>query len=66
MSAVRMETLDRVMRAYEQKRKLTEEQARFIRAEVSKFIDELLGSKQLPPYWPKRAGRDERDAVEKF
>ena len=45
---VRMGAVDRVMRAYEQKHKLTEEQARFIRAEVSKFIDELLGSEQLP------------------
>ena len=45
---VRMGAVDRVMRAYEQKHKITEEQARIIRAEISKFIDELLGSEKLP------------------
>ena len=45
---VRMGAVDRVMRAYEQKHKITEEQARIIRAEISKFIDELLGGEQFP------------------
>ena len=40
---VGMGAVDRVMRAYEQKHKLSEEQARIVRAEVSRFIDELLG-----------------------
>jgi hypothetical protein len=48
--------VDRVMRAYELKHKLTEEQAKPIRAEVSKFIDELLANGQLQFNWPERGG----------
>jgi hypothetical protein len=54
---VRMEAVDRVMRAYEQKHKLSEEQARFVRAEVSRFIDELLGGERLPSGQPERGER---------
>ena len=59
VTMVRMGAVDRVMRAYEQKHKLTEEQARFIRAEVSKFIDELLGDEQLPFSWPERGNAEQ-------
>jgi hypothetical protein len=37
-----MKTVDRVMQAYKRKHKLTEDQAKVIRAELSKFIDDLL------------------------
>ena len=37
-----MKTVDRVMRAYLTTRKLTDEQAAFVRAEIAKFIDELM------------------------
>ena len=55
----RIKAVDRVMRAYEQKNKLTEEQARIIWAEVCKFIDEMLGSVHLPLDWPKRGASAE-------
>ena len=38
---VRMGAVDRVMRAYEQKHKITEEQAKIIRAEISKFSEQF-------------------------
>ena len=40
-------TVDRVIRAYQIKYKVFDEQAKTIRAEVSKFIDELLTDRQL-------------------
>jgi hypothetical protein len=45
-----VKAVDRVMRAYELKHKVTREQAKVIRAEVSKFIDEL----RLQSKWPDR------------
>jgi hypothetical protein len=52
-----MKTVDRVLRAYERKHKLTEDQARVIRAELSKFIEELLAGQQLPFTWSERGER---------
>ena len=46
------------MRAYELKYKVSDEQAKAIRAEVSKYIDELLADEQqLPLTWPERGER---------
>jgi hypothetical protein len=45
------------MRAYELKYKVSDEQAKAIRAEVSKYIDELLADEQLPLAWPERGER---------
>jgi hypothetical protein len=46
-----MKTVDRVMSAYLKTRKLTEEEASRVRAELSRFIDELMfgESKREPP-----------------
>jgi hypothetical protein len=46
-----MKAIDRVMRAYQSTRKLTEEEAARVRAELSEFIDQLLLSKipRTPP-----------------
>jgi hypothetical protein len=49
-----MNSVDRVMRAYRRKHTITESQAKVIRAEVSKFIDELLERRQLEFTWPER------------
>jgi hypothetical protein len=38
-----MSIVDRVMRAYVSKHDLSPAQATFVRAELSKFIDELMG-----------------------
>ena len=54
---VGMGAVDRVMRAYEQKHKLSQEQARIVRAEVSRFIDELLSGEKLPSGQPERGER---------
>jgi hypothetical protein len=40
-----MKAIDRVMRAYLTTRKLTEDDALRVRAELSKFIDELMSGK---------------------
>jgi hypothetical protein len=47
MQGKMMNTVNRVMRAYQRKHQITEDQAKIIRAEVSKFVDELLASKKL-------------------
>jgi hypothetical protein len=47
------------MRAYELKHKVTEDQAKLVRAEVSKFIDELLESGRLKSRWPERSAPTE-------
>jgi hypothetical protein len=44
-----MKAIDRVMRAYLTTRKLTEDDALRVRAELSKFIDELMSGKTTPP-----------------
>jgi hypothetical protein len=46
-----MKAIDRVMRAYLSSRKLTEDEAARVRAELSKFIDELMSGRttQVPP-----------------
>jgi hypothetical protein len=46
-----MKTVDRVMSAYLKTRKLTEEEASRVRAELSRFIDELMfgEAKREPP-----------------
>jgi hypothetical protein len=45
-----MTAIERVMRAYEKTRKLTPEQRKFVRDELSKFIDEIMlfGPPELP------------------
>jgi hypothetical protein len=42
-----MKAIDRVMRAYLNTRKLTEDEALRVRAELSKFIDELMSGKLM-------------------
>lgn len=45
-----MKAIDRVMRAYQSKRNLTADEASRLRAELSKFIDELMtGAPADPP-----------------
>jgi hypothetical protein len=46
-----MKAIDRVMRAYLNTRKLTDDEALRVRAELSKFIDELMAGKttRAPP-----------------
>jgi hypothetical protein len=44
-----MKAIDRVMRAYLSKRILTADQASRVRAELSKFIDELLSEPTAEP-----------------
>ncbi len=54
-------TVDRVMRAYELKYKVSDERAKTIRAEVSKYIDELLADEQqLRLAWPERGVKASR------
>jgi len=47
-----MNIIDRVMRAYSQKHRLTDEQMVRVRAELSAFIDELMLGKIGPPEPP--------------
>ena len=48
-----MKAIDRVMRAYQRTRKLTDEDASLVRAELSKFIDELMLGKKSTIAEPK-------------
>jgi hypothetical protein len=43
-----MKAIDRVMRAYLSTHKLTEEEASHVKAELSKFIDDLMSGKAAP------------------
>ena len=48
-----MSAIDRVMRAYASKHALSPNQAAFVRAELSKCIDELMGgSRRVPTMLP--------------
>jgi hypothetical protein len=44
-----MKAIDRVMSAYLSTRKLTDEQAKRVRSELSKFIDDLILASSKPP-----------------
>lgn len=43
-----MNTLDRVMSAYSRTHKLSETQAKFVREELARFIDELVSGRVSP------------------
>lgn len=54
-----MSAIDRVMRAYASKHSLSPNQAAFVRAELSKFIDELMGGSGRVPTMPPDASSGE-------
>jgi len=55
-----MKAIDRVMAAYGRTHKLTEEQAKLVRQELSVFIEQLLEGKSLGNRdWPVKSDQSE-------